>query len=415
MTALSHRDIPVLGRTVVLSLVVLLLAIAGIAKAVHDYEARPAAEVFPPVNFGVPKDTEEQRITDVAWLVGDTVVFPQPDRVLALTQRSGRKVWEFGLPGLAGICGAATRPAGNVAVVVYGVGTSCDTVVGLDVTSGRSVWQTAWSDADAVEDRNAVAVELVGDTVLVGVPGVATAYSAADGAVLWKLSDVLPEPTSLCSRNEQILGGESLVAWRSCSDLRAKTSGEVWSLDPRTGTPLWRWPVPGGETFQTVRVTTTAPVTVVRERLKATTVTILGPDGEPTGEAAVQGGSPYPKALTWLATPTTVYVPMDLDGGGVLTAVDTSGQVRWTARPERGILVPIGFQGNDIIALENSVGHMRRVRIDGDTGRFTELNRYSEQLAANALYGSLVLRVVGADGTPQFLLHSRKYDLISVG
>ncbi|MFF7811386.1 PQQ-binding-like beta-propeller repeat protein [Streptomyces roseolus] len=94
---------------------------------------------------------------DAAWATGDTLVHSRADGVSGFDARTGERRWRYRPGGAAAICSAGRTAADGVAVIAQGTpglpgagggGRGCDTVVALDLTTGRELWRTSRTPAD---------------------------------------------------------------------------------------------------------------------------------------------------------------------------------------------------------------------------------------------------------------------------
>jgi alcohol dehydrogenase (cytochrome c) len=136
-------------------------------------------------------------------IVVDGVLYAteSPDGVVAFDAATGQKLWQFRRPltgKLSLCCGTVNRGVAVLGRLVYVV-TADARLVALDAATGRKRWEVAVADpADGYSLTGAPLA--VKDRVIVGAAGgefgsrgFLAAYSANDGARIWKF-DTVPEP-----------------------------------------------------------------------------------------------------------------------------------------------------------------------------------------------------------------------------
>ncbi|WP_406299891.1 PQQ-like beta-propeller repeat protein [Embleya sp. NBC_00888] len=340
------RDRPVLLRTAILAVLVLALAGVGAVRqaVLHGDEYDNTGEhvaVAWALKEGrdgpKPASTagSDVRTLEGTWFQGDTVVRSERNRVVAYRVDSGATVWEKPLPNGAATCAAGAETDGPIAVVVYGVGTACDRIAGIDITSGTEVWaKQRTAKGPAALERLAVSrgVAVSGDT----------AFRIRDGAQLW----VADRTFAVGCQVTGFRGGAALVANGRCGNTDA-----VWAVDPLTGKPAWvhKLPKEGTVLAGTSPVVATSPVIV----------------DEPTAP----GGPARLTVLTERGEPAYT-----IDAGGPLVD-DTRGDAREDKRDtsprvladDRTIYVP-GNNGRSVHA-SNTPGANQIVAVDRQTGR----------------------------------------------
>ncbi|MFG2944173.1 outer membrane protein assembly factor BamB family protein [Streptomyces adustus] len=123
------------------------------------------------------------------WTVGEnaaTVVRVRGDALVAYDSRDGDRRWSLTAPVRGSVCAMSASVVDGVGLVGFGrYGKPCDTVWGVDVRSGRKLWQreisgvpafTTASDGLLTADRG-VAVALA--------DGAVHGYDLADGTLRW--------------------------------------------------------------------------------------------------------------------------------------------------------------------------------------------------------------------------------------
>ncbi|MFI1579945.1 PQQ-binding-like beta-propeller repeat protein [Embleya sp. NPDC020630] len=401
----ARRDRPVLLRSALLALAVLAVAgVGAVRQAVKDGNDYANSGEHVAVSWALkegrdgPKPpanaAKDARTLEGTWFQGDTVVRSERARVVAYRVDSGATVWEKPLPGGASMCAAGAETDGTIAVIVYGVGTACDRVAGVDVTSGTEVWSKPRTAKDTpAQERVAVShgVAVSGDT----------AFRIRDGAQLWTANTV-----AAGCRVTGFRGGAALVANGQCAG-----ADTVWALDPTTGKPVWTHTLPKGGPPGASPVVATSPV-IVNEPTGtggATRPTVLTDRGEPafpidTGNPLV--GDAHGTAPRLLADEHTIYVPgnngrsvhaSSSPGANQIIAIDrASGRVRWISELPAAVKVvglsvdskaaPIAVEPDGALRVwVNARGSKppRLVRFDPNDGHITVLDEYPLRLGVS--------------------------------
>ncbi|MET7300528.1 PQQ-binding-like beta-propeller repeat protein [Embleya sp. NPDC005575] len=410
------RDRPILLRSAIWALVVLALAgVGAVRQAVrhpNDYantgERVAVAWALKEGRDG-PKPAgtaaKDPRTLEGTWFQGDTVVRSERARVVAYRADSGATVWEKPLPNGAAMCAAGAETDGPIAVVVYGVGTACDRIAGIDITSGTEVWSKPRTAKDSpARERVAVTrgVAVSGDT----------AFRIKDGTQLW----VADRTFALGCHVTGFRGGPALVANGLCG-----TTDAVWAVDPLTGKPAWVHKLPKDGTVPAggSPVVATSPVIVDEPNTPdgPARLIVLSDRGEPA--YPIEAGGPlvgdtradahkdaHDAAPRILADRRTIYVPgnngqsvhaSNAPGANQIIAIDReSGRVRWISALPAAFNV-VGFSVDSKaapIAVDpdgglrvwvNARGSKppRLVRFDPETGHIRVLDEYPLRLGVS--------------------------------
>ncbi|MFI6585902.1 PQQ-binding-like beta-propeller repeat protein [Embleya sp. NPDC050493] len=409
------RDRPILLRSTILALVVLAIASVGaVRQAVHpdDYDntgERVAVAWSLKEGRDGPKPppiaVADTRTLEGTWFQGDTVVRSERARVVAYRVAGGATVWEKPLPNGAAMCAAGAETDGPIAVVVYGVGTACDRIAGIDITSGTEVWsKPRTADGPPARERLAVSrgVAVSGDT----------AFRIRDGARLWVADRTFAAGCHVTG----FRGGPALVANGLCG-----TTDAVWAVDPLTGKPAWVHKLPRDGTVPKdgSPVVSTSPVIVDEPNTPGgpARLVVLSDRGEPAYSIEVGGPlvgdarddahrSTHDTVPRILADRRTIYVPgnngqsvhaSNTPGANQIIAVDReSGRVRWISAlpaavrmlrlsvdskaapisvdPDGGLRVWVNARGSK---------PPRLVRFDPETGHIRVLDEYPLRLGVS--------------------------------
>jgi outer membrane protein assembly factor BamB len=228
-----------------------------------------------------------------AWLVGDTVVRSRFDAVTGFDAGSGKKRWEYVVPGRAEICAVSNAADDSVALIAYGEkGKGCATVAAIDLTDGRELWHTSRAPAngDLMNEDDLVAtggglgvfLDSGGTRVLLGleahgVHGVRT-FDLRTGTPRWAAA--VPKgcvPGTVAAAAKQVL---AVVACDNELKLAA--------FDPADGKERWTVPLDTrrGVTRADVSFLSADPAVVrvaAQDGSRVNAVLAFGPDGHPQG------------------------------------------------------------------------------------------------------------------------------------
>ncbi|MFE2869433.1 PQQ-binding-like beta-propeller repeat protein [Embleya sp. NPDC059259] len=402
------RDRPILLRGTILALVVLAIAgVGAVRQAVRQPQGYDNVGERVTVAWALkegrdgPKPPDnavaDPRTLEGTWFQGDTVVRSERARVVAYRVDSGATVWEKPLPNGAAMCAAGAETDGPIAVVVYGVGTACDRIAGIDITSGTEVWSKPRPAKDTpARERLAVSrgVAVSGDT----------AFRIKDGAQLWVADRTFAAGCHVTG----FRGGPALVANGLCG-----TTDAVWAVDPLTGKPAWVHKLPRDGTVAKggSPVVATSPVIVDEPNAPGgpTRLIVLSDRGEPAYPIEAGGpliGDARGTAPRILADDRTIYVPgnngrsvhaSSTPGANQIIAIDrASGRVRWiSALPAAVKVVGVSVDSKAApIAVDRDGGLRvwvnargskppRLVHFDPETGHIRVLDEYPLRLGVS--------------------------------
>ncbi|MCX2181538.1 PQQ-binding-like beta-propeller repeat protein [Streptomyces sp. SKN60] len=246
---------PATWRGVFGCLVAVLIGLAlvgGLSSCVASELGRMPGDAMERV-WDTPYDRVAAEYGNRAWLVGDTVVRSRFDAVTAFDARSGKRRWEYAVPGRAEICATSTAAADSVALIgLMEDGKGCGTVAAIDLKDGHELWRTTrrHGDADpkyaddvlatgaglavlrdedeewnAAPDRHTRPV-LPGDQAL-------RAFDLRTGAPRWKAA----VPKGCLPREVAVASGRVLAA------LQCATEAKLAAFDPADGAVRWAVPL----------------------------------------------------------------------------------------------------------------------------------------------------------------------------
>ncbi|WP_086825939.1 PQQ-binding-like beta-propeller repeat protein [Streptomyces sp. NRRL B-24572] len=208
---------------------------------------------------------------DQAWLDGDTLARGRYDGVTAYDVRSGKKRWEYVVPGRADVC--ATSPAAGDRVVLLAYGEkekSCGTAVAIDLADGRELWKVS------AKAGRYYSLATGGGLGLFPEGGVVRAVDLRTGAPRWTAG--FPKG---CTPGEAGLAQRQAVVSLDCG-----AEEKLAALDPADGTVRWVVPLDprrGVSTDLGVAVLSADPpvVSLVETVGEVKTVLSFGADGRP--------------------------------------------------------------------------------------------------------------------------------------
>ncbi|MFF3418816.1 PQQ-binding-like beta-propeller repeat protein [Streptomyces sp. NPDC002698] len=242
------------GRTLLAALVLIgvpLALVGGLASCVASELGYMPGDSIERA-WDTPYDRTAAKYGNAAWAVGDTVVRSRFDAVTAFDAGTGKRRWEYAVPGRAEICATSTTAADSVALIALSEsGKGCATVAAIDLKDGRELWRTGRGpgsgdpadDADVVATGAGLAVlRDEGDTApdagarpaLRG-DGALRAFDLRTGAPRWKAA--VPKD---CFPRRAAVASNQVLAFLACD-----TEAKVAAFDPTDGKERWTVPLGG--------------------------------------------------------------------------------------------------------------------------------------------------------------------------
>lgn len=271
-----------------------------------------------------------------AWTVGDdagTVVRVRTDALIAYDSGTGDRGWVLRAPARESVCAISDRVVDGIGLVAFARHEKpCDSVWGVDVRSGRTVWERDIGGRTPVHGRG-------GGDLLTADAGVAVAladgavhgYGLTDGAVRWTVRPTAAgtggEDDAKCDPVSASAAGGTTRTVVTCAFTDGSHSAWILTLDNATGRELSRRELPVESDLSAVAVISADPFT------------LLVQEGDERGLAAVlaYGDPDDPKA-----EPVTIPLAADEEDLAV-TAFDPV----FSARP---VLRAVVSGGNLIVA-----------------------------------------------------------------
>lgn len=208
-----------------------------------------------------------------AWTVGEdagTVVRARTDALVAYDSGSGDRRWVLRAPVRESVCAMSEGIVDGIGLVAFERDDKpCDTVWGVDVSSGRKVWERDFTGRTSLYDDGGVLGADAGVAVALGERSV-HGYGLTDGAVRWTVKptaagagdedDAECEPVTASSA-----GGITRVAV-TCGYYADFRSAWILTLDTATGRELSRRELPIESRLVSAAVLSAEPFTLlVRE------------------------------------------------------------------------------------------------------------------------------------------------------
>ncbi|MET9803394.1 PQQ-binding-like beta-propeller repeat protein [Streptomyces sp. NPDC006368] len=229
-----------------------LALVGGIASCVASEMGHMPGDSMERV-WDAPRDRKAAEYGNAAWAVGDIVVRSRFDAVTAFDAGTGKRRWEYAVPGRAEICATSTA-ADSVALIGLMEGKGCGTVAAIDLKDGRELWRTdrrpgsgdAKDDSDVVATGAGLAVLLDEDERWreepeAGMPPVLAgdqalrAFDLRTGTPRWRAA----VPKGCLPRQVAVASKQVLAA------LECETEAKLAAFDPADGKERWTVPLGG--------------------------------------------------------------------------------------------------------------------------------------------------------------------------
>lgn len=273
------------------------------------------------------------------WFTDTSVIRAQQDGISALDPATGERQWGTGVPGEGTVvCAASAVTSQNIAVLVAGRPSSCDTVFAVDLATGKVRWTLP---VEASDEPPSLAVS--GGAVVVEDEG---AYRLKDGSKAWSVAD-LPRKDG-CTAGT-FVGGPKLVRSYGCPTAKdefddvVKARYTISEVDPASGEARWTYTAQAEDVDVPSdfdgEIVSTSPI-IVREAPKS--YRVLSEGGEPRGVIELDGRLSLGEGLVFLGgSPSsatavqgdTLLVEQRLNNDGALYAYDMdSGDELWSTK-----------------------------------------------------------------------------------
>jgi outer membrane protein assembly factor BamB len=305
---------------------------------------------FLQVHWAASPATVDPHRADGGWRDGPLVAEIQDNRVTGRDAESGRIRWTYSLPARQSVCQLSDTVAAHTGLVAIGSGSTCGTLVAVDLTTGRTRWSVA-TPFDATltasgtttvpgPQGNAQAVLAMFDGVAAVVTGhQVLGYDLTTGVRRWRAA-----APGGCQTGGVVATLGRFVAVDNCG-----ASGyRLTALDPSTGRPAWSRPLPDRTPDVQVSVVSTDPLVVAENGSATDTISRYDGEGDmvstfqvgevttPNGPRALQLGAvqatPVDVATTNVFVGMTVTALNGEDNTRFLVGFNpVNGTVLWTA------------------------------------------------------------------------------------
>ncbi|MEV5011969.1 PQQ-binding-like beta-propeller repeat protein [Streptomyces sp. NPDC055692] len=213
-----------------------------------------------------------------SWTSGDIVVRVRPDAVEGYRFATGEFAWQWTPPGRESVCAMSAEVGDGTGLISHSVGgKSCDTMVALDLASGKARWTTDVHSAVQYDQHLPTPGKLAiaGQTAVVQEQGRWRGVNLADGKTTWHAA------IKDGCKPVQVAGGPgSVVTVTSCT---RDSSFVLRSLTPQDGRERMHANLPVTSNLEHVAVLSTDPPTLwVDEHYQRGTHAVLSydPDGK---------------------------------------------------------------------------------------------------------------------------------------
>ncbi|MFI6050906.1 PQQ-binding-like beta-propeller repeat protein [Streptomyces violascens] len=222
-----------------------------------------------PANTGakVLFQTPQPKVTDLtsvhgSWLTDKVYVKSGVKEIVGYDPAKGTQLWKLPLTG--NVCESTTHVSadGKTAFAFESLEAgakiaSCTEVAGLDLNTGKLLWQADIKGANGDRKTRFDEVTLGAGTVAAGGLDGGAAWDLNTGKELWK-----PTTTADQCKDVGYGGGDALVAVRKCGDYDKPTIN-VQTLDPKTGQPISTYKMLPG--IQYAHIVSTSPLVLAAD------------------------------------------------------------------------------------------------------------------------------------------------------
>ncbi|MFG3285117.1 PQQ-binding-like beta-propeller repeat protein [Streptomyces sp. NPDC048111] len=211
--------------------------------------------------------TPQPKVTDLtavhgSWLTDKVYVKAGVKEIAGYDPAKGTQLWKLPLTG--NVCESTPHVSadGKTAFAFETqengakVG-SCTEVAGLDLTTGKLLWQADIKGANGDRKTRFDEITLGAGTVAAGGLDGGAAWDLATGKELWK-----PTTTADQCKDVGYGGGDALVAVRKCGDYDKPTIN-VQNLDPKSGQPISTYKMLPG--IQYAHIVSTSPLVLAAD------------------------------------------------------------------------------------------------------------------------------------------------------
>ncbi|GAA3386858.1 PQQ-binding-like beta-propeller repeat protein [Streptomyces roseoviridis] len=211
------------------------------------------------VAWDTPVDRRAESQGNGAWLAGDTLVHSRFDAVRGYDASSGERRWEYVPPGRSAVCHAAADADRSVLVLTRdgdgpsasAKGKPCATLVAMDMTDGRELWQAPHPATDpGLQDFRPSTVSAGGGIAVFPKGDDLHAVDVRTGKPRWKAAlpqGCVPGRTAVAERQVAALLACGGTGDRSDDAIPVGAELHAAAFDSASGALLWSGPL-GGRT-----------------------------------------------------------------------------------------------------------------------------------------------------------------------
>ncbi|MEU5025352.1 PQQ-binding-like beta-propeller repeat protein [Streptomyces milbemycinicus] len=239
------------------SLVVVGLA-GGVWPGVLGYEWLRGPHLD--VAWETPRDRPSSVRAVGDWMPGpSTLIRARNDGLFAYDTSDGTRRWTVPAPERRSVCAMSRTTPSSIGLIGLGrYEKPCDTVVAVDLSSGRTLWTKKISADDSVTRVTDARLVGAGDTAVVLEEKAVVGLGLRDGAARWR---------SPLDRGCQALTvdatPERALVVEQCTNTDGKnTKLRLSALDPRSGARQWRSTLPTESPWETVFMLSADPIVV---------------------------------------------------------------------------------------------------------------------------------------------------------
>jgi outer membrane protein assembly factor BamB len=324
------------------------------------------------------RDTERLH---ASWLVGDAVIRAQSDGVIAYAVADGAQLWGLPVPAGKTVCTASLTAPTGVALIAYGAAKGCDTVAGVDLTTGALTF-SAKIAVPEVTGRQTPEPPMInqadGGIAVVRAEKVITGFDLATGRTRWTR-----RAEKGCYLQDDLgTTGDTTLISQGCG---YRTPDRLIALNAATGAVRWNTPLPTGRL--TTEIISARPAVIKMITAAEGTYVSFDDHGVKLAEIpekvdgmlldnreiGLELRKGQPRYRMW-AVGTTLFTPVltkgDSDEGQVAAFDLTTGKLRWRSTGHRSDFVLVRADEQEVLGFEQGGYKIkpRLARIAPDTG-----------------------------------------------
>ncbi|MBO3743948.1 DUF1707 domain-containing protein [Actinoplanes flavus] len=396
----------------------LLAAVATVTLVVTATVLIARAPGPPPPgrNLAVQWQAGPDRPSDVyaagTWVHGDTLIRVREDQATAYDVATGRERWTFPAPDRQEVCTMSRGVSDGVGVIGLGAdenGLICNTLVAVDLATGKTLWRRTRSVGDSGTSAGAVddEVGIAGNTVVFKEGTGFTAVSLRDNRLRWRKA----APATCAAYSVTAAGNDAVLISACAADAARLVMAEPASGRVRFQAPLRMHPDDAlvsraGNTKTTVVLSTTPLVVRTTDDGTRTADAVLSFDAQGNRRAAIP-----------LSQPDLDVGPAQVPGPYPGFIPSPGARVRALAVVGDTLIIPVrpagGSEENRVAAFALADGRRlwdtelpdQVIGAAADAGRFVALTYLGVLHTLNPVDGTIVSDVP-VDGWISYPLHT---------